>query len=113
MSEFVPVCQAGDIPDPGKQIFEFGERFVVVFHVDGQFYALDDVCTHDGGPLGEGFLEGYTIACPRHGAKFDIRDGRVLCMPATVGTSSHEVKVENGAVLVKIVERPKKKYNWG
>ena len=68
MSDFVPVCKVGDLPDPGKQIYEVGERFVVVFHVDGQFYALDDMCTHDGGPLGEGSLEGFTIACPRHGA---------------------------------------------
>ena len=67
------------------------------------------VCTHDGGPLGEGFLEGFTIACPRHGAKFDIRDGRVLCMPAASGTPSHEVKVEGDEVFVKIVERPKKR----
>ena len=68
MSDFQLVCKVGDIPDPGKEIFEVDDRFVVLFHVDGQFYALDDVCTHDGGPLGEGFLEGYTIACPRHGA---------------------------------------------
>ena len=113
MNDFVPVCKAGDIPDPGKQVVEVGERNVVLFHVDGQYYAVDDVCTHDGGPLGEGFLEGYTIACPRHGAKFDIRDGRVLCMPATCGTPSHEVKLEGDEVFVKIVERPKKKYVGG
>jgi 3-phenylpropionate/trans-cinnamate dioxygenase ferredoxin subunit len=113
MSDFVSVCKAAEIPDPGKQIVEVGERLVVVFHVDGQFYVLDDVCTHDGGPLGEGVLEGFTITCPRHGAKFDIRDGRVLCMPATMGTSSHEVKVENGEVYVKLVNRPRKNYVWG
>jgi 3-phenylpropionate/trans-cinnamate dioxygenase ferredoxin subunit len=113
MSDFQRVCKVGDIPDPGKEIFEVDDRFVVLFHVDGQFYALDDVCTHDGGPLGEGFLEGYTIACPRHGAKFDIRDGRVLCMPATSGTNSHDVKVEGDNVFVKLVVRPKKNYVWG
>jgi len=62
MNDFLPVCKVGDIPDPGKQIVEVGDRYVVLFHVDGRFYALDDVCTHDGGPLGEGLLEGYTIA---------------------------------------------------
>ncbi len=113
MSDFVQVCKVGDIPDPGKQIVEVDERLVVVFHVDGQFFALDDVCTHDGGPLGEGFLEGFVIACPRHGAKFDIRDGRVLCMPATMGTGSHEVKVEGDEVFVKLVNRPRKNYVWG
>ena len=113
MSDFARVCNVADVPDPGKRIFELGERYIVLFHVDGQFYALDDVCTHDGGPLGEGFLEGFTIACPRHGAKFDIRDGRVLCMPAVIGTPSHDVKVEGDEVFVRIVERPKKKYQWG
>ena len=110
MNDFTEVCKVADLPDPGKQVFELGERYVVVFHVDGQFYAIDDVCTHDGGPLGDGTLEGFTIACPRHGAKFDIRDGRVLCMPAVCGTPSHEVKVEGDAVFVKIVHRPTKHY---
>ena len=112
MSDFVPVCKVGDIADPGKQIVEVGDRDVVLFHVNGRFYALDDVCTHDGGPLGEGSLEGHTIVCPRHGAKFDIRDGRVLSMPATVGTPAHEVKVEGDEVFVKIADRPKK-CAWG
>ena len=56
MSDFVRVCKTSDIPDPGKAVFEVEDRFVVVFHVAGQFYALDDCCTHDGGPLGEGEL---------------------------------------------------------
>ena len=65
-------------------------------------YAIDDVCTHDGGPLGEGQLEGFTIACPRHGAKFDVRDGRALTMPATKPTVAHEVKVEGDDVYVRL-----------
>jgi 3-phenylpropionate/trans-cinnamate dioxygenase ferredoxin component len=113
MSDFARVCKVGDVPDPGKIDVEVGDHNVLLFHVDGQFYAIDDLCTHDGGPLGEGFLDGFTIACPRHGAKFDIRDGRVLCMPATMGTPSHEVKVEGDEVFVKIVVRPKKNYVWG
>ncbi len=113
MSDFVCVCKVGDIPDPGKKVVEVGERYVLLCHIDGQFYAIDDVCTHDGGPLGDGFLDGYVIACPRHGAEFDVRDGRVLCMPATSGTPSHDVKVEGDEVFVKIVVRPKKKYVWG
>ncbi|MCA9156473.1 MAG: Rieske 2Fe-2S domain-containing protein, partial [Planctomycetales bacterium] len=75
MSEFVRIAGVADIPDPGKQLFEVDERIVVLFHVAGEFYCLDDVCTHDGGPLGEGALDGCAIACPRHGAKFDIRTG--------------------------------------
>ncbi|HEX4149429.1 MAG TPA: Rieske 2Fe-2S domain-containing protein, partial [Pirellulales bacterium] len=75
MAQFVPVAKTSEIPDPGKRVVEIDDRLVVVFHVGGRFYALDDVCTHDDGPLGEGDLQGFAIACPRHGAKFDIRDG--------------------------------------
>ncbi len=104
MSDFHPVCKVSDIPDPGKGVYEIDDRFVVVFHVEGRFYALDDCCTHDCGPLGRGRLEGFTIACPRHGAKFDIRDGRVLSMPAVCDTPAHEVKVDGEDVLVRLTE---------
>ncbi|HEX3656693.1 MAG TPA: Rieske 2Fe-2S domain-containing protein [Pirellulales bacterium] len=102
MAEFRRVAKVGDIPDPGKRVFELDERLIVVFHVEGRYYALDDVCTHDDGPLGEGELQGYTIACPRHGAKFDIRDGRALTMPATQPTGSYEVRVEGDDVLIQL-----------
>lgn len=102
MSEFVRVAKLADIPDPGKLVVELDERLLVLFHVGGKVYALDDVCTHDDGPLGEGCLDGYAIACPRHGARFDIRDGRALSMPATRPTASHEVAVQAGEVLVKL-----------
>ena len=104
MSDFVRVCKTSDIPDPGKAIFEVEVRFVVLFHVDGGFYSLDDACTHDGGPLGEGCLEGFQIACPRHGARFDIRTGQALTMPAVRGTPAHDVQVEGDDVFVKISE---------
>ena len=102
MSDFVKVADLSEIPDPGKKVFELDDRLVVVVHAGGQVYCLEDLCTHDGGPLGEGQLDGHTIACPRHGAKFDIRDGRPLTMPATEATLVHEAKIENGVVYVKI-----------
>jgi 3-phenylpropionate/trans-cinnamate dioxygenase ferredoxin component len=104
MSDFVRVAAVSDLPDPGRMLVEVDDRMVALFHVAGKFYAIDDVCTHDGGPLAEGTLEGFTIACPRHGAKFDIRDGRVLSMPATQPTVSHDVKVEGGDVFVRVNE---------
>ena len=73
---------------------------VVLFHVDGTFTCLEDLCTHDGGTLGDGTLEGKTIACPRHGAKFDISNGTALTMPATEGTIVHSVKVDGEDVYV-------------
>ena len=104
MSDFVRVCKASDIPDPGQAVFEVDERFIALFRVDGSFYALDDCCTHDGGPLGEGTLDGFQIICPRHGARFDIRTGQALTMPAVQATPAHEVKVEGEDVFVKIIE---------
>lgn len=102
MSEFIKVAAVSDLPDPGHQLVEVEDRIVALFHVGGQFYCIDDVCTHDGGPLSEGKLAEYAIACPRHGAKFDIRSGKALTMPATEDTVAHEVKVEDGQVFVRI-----------
>jgi 3-phenylpropionate/trans-cinnamate dioxygenase ferredoxin subunit len=104
MSEFVRVAKVTDIPDPGKQTVEVNDRLVLLVHVNGQFYCIDDVCTHDGGALGDGRLCGYEIACPRHGAKFDVRNGHVLTMPATENTGAHDVRVEGTDVLVRINE---------
>ena len=104
MSDFVTVAKTSDVPDPGRVIVEVDDTLVVLIHAGGQFYAIDDVCTHDGGPLGEGPLDGYTIACPRHGAKFDVRDGRALTMPATRPTRVHEVRVTGDNVQVKLTD---------
>jgi 3-phenylpropionate/trans-cinnamate dioxygenase ferredoxin subunit len=102
MPEFVRVAKTTDLPDPGKKTIEVDDRLVVLVQVDQKFYCIDDVCTHDGGPLGEGELCGLELACPRHGAKFDVRDGRAVTMPATENTVSHEVKVVGDDVFVKL-----------
>jgi metal-sulfur cluster biosynthetic enzyme/nitrite reductase/ring-hydroxylating ferredoxin subunit len=102
MSEFVRVAATTEIPDPGKTLVEVNGDMVALFHADGQFYALDDVCTHDGGPLADGELRNHTISCPRHGAKFDIRTGAALTMPAVRPTRAHDVKVEDGGVWVRL-----------
>lgn len=102
MSEFVKVAQVKDIPDPGKVLLEIDERLIVLMHVGGEFFCLEDLCTHDGGPLGEGDLDDHSIACPRHGAKFDIRTGAPLTMPATEPTKAYTVKVEAGEVFIRL-----------
>ena len=104
MSEFQQVCAAEDVPPGGMLLVELEDRLAIVFHIDGRFYCLDDVCTHDGGPLSDGDLEGCQIACPRHGARFDVRTGKALTMPATQDTGCHEVKVDDGQVWVRIAE---------
>lgn len=101
---YVAVANVSDVVDPGSTLVELGERLVVLIHAAGHWYALDDVCTHDGGPLSEGPIDPLlcTITCPRHGAKFDLRTGAALTLPATKPTSAHEVKVEGEKVFVRL-----------
>lgn len=106
MQEFQRVLEVGELADPGKTLVEVDGEMIAVFHVGGEFFALDDVCTHDGGPLADGELVDHTIACPRHGAKFDIRSGGALTMPAVRATRAHRVKVADGGVWVAVGEPP-------
>ena len=106
MPEFTRVADVSEIADPGTMLVEVDGEVVALFHVEGRFYAIDDVCTHDGGPLVDGELTGYKIACPRHGAKFDIRTGAALSMPAVRPTRAHLVKVEDGGVWVALESGP-------
>jgi metal-sulfur cluster biosynthetic enzyme/nitrite reductase/ring-hydroxylating ferredoxin subunit len=104
MPAFVRVAAVSELADPGKMLVEVDGDLVALFHVAGRFHAIDDVCTHDGGTLVDGELCDHTIACPRHGAKFDIRTGAALTMPAVRPTRSHEVKEEDGQVYVRLRE---------
>jgi metal-sulfur cluster biosynthetic enzyme/nitrite reductase/ring-hydroxylating ferredoxin subunit len=106
MAEFIRVADVSEVSDPGKLLVEVEGEVIALFHVEGRFYAIDDVCTHDGGPLVDGELVGYKIACPRHGAKFDIRTGSALSMPAVRPTRAHAVKVDAGGVWVALGSGP-------
>ena len=84
------------------KLTEVDDRLVVLANVGGEYFAIDDVCTHDGGPLSEGQLCNHAIACPRHGAKFDLRTGAALTMPATQPTIAHEVKLEGSDIFIRV-----------
>lgn len=98
---YVTVAKVGEIPEGGVKIVRLDDREIALFHVDGRYYALDDVCTHDGGPLAEGVREDHVIECPRHGARFDIRTGAVLAMPATAPVPVHGVRVRGDDIQVE------------
>ena len=102
MADFVRVATAGEISDPGAMVVEVDGEMIALFHVGGAYYALDDICTHDGGPLASGEITDLKVACPRHGAKFDIRTGAALSMPAVRATRAHDVKVDAGGVWVRL-----------
>jgi 3-phenylpropionate/trans-cinnamate dioxygenase ferredoxin subunit len=101
MTEFVKVARVDDLA-PGERLWlEFEEETVVLFNINGRFYCIADVCTHDGGPLEDGELEGYEVECPRHGARFDVRTGAALCLPAVTPVPTFEVKVEGDDIYIE------------
>lgn len=102
MAEFVKVANCSEVPPGGKKLVDVGGRAIAVFNVGGSFYAMDDVCTHDGGPLDEGELQGAEIRCPRHGARFDVRTGKALCFPAFTPVPTHRVELRGEDVLVAL-----------
>ena len=104
MPEFHKACPKDEISDGEKLLVEVDDQLVILFQVGEEYFCIDDVCTHDGGTLSDGDHDGYEIACPRHGARFDIRCGTALCMPATEATLSHSVKVEGDDIFVKLSE---------
>src|SRR5258708_1615262 len=103
MSDFVLVAKRAELPPGGRKLAEVDGQPIAVFNIDGEYFAIDDVCTHDGGPLAEGdLLEGGQIRCPRHGARFDIRTGRALSLPAFEPVSAHRVEVRGDDVYVAL-----------
>lgn len=104
MAEFTKVATRAGLPPGDRLVTEIEGRAVAVFNIEGDFYAIDDVCTHDGGPVAEGILDGVEIECPRHGARFDVRTGRPLCMPAFEPITTHRVELRGDDIWVALGE---------
>ena len=99
---FLKVARAEDIA-PGTSIaVELPEASLAISNVDGQFFAIENLCTHDDGPLGEGELDGFRIQCPRHLAYFDVRNGKALTLPAVMDVECFPVQVQDGDVVVEL-----------
>ena len=98
--EFVAVASLDEIGTGERLIFEVDQRSIVLFNIAGAFYAIDDLCTHDGGPVGEGEVDERAIECPRHGARFDLESGKALNLPAVVDIAAYPVRVENDQILI-------------
>ena len=95
-----------ELPPGSVKIIHAGQVSVGVYNLDGRFYALEDRCTHDDGPLAEGEVEldadNAVVICPRHGARFDIRTGKALSLPAYEPAETFPVRVEDGLVKVEV-----------
>ena len=100
--EFVPVASVDELPNGERLFLELNDEYLVVFNIGGQLFAIMDLCTHDDGPLGEGDLEGHNVICPRHGARFDVRTGKAVSLPAIVDIPAYPVRVREGQIEVGI-----------
>jgi 3-phenylpropionate/trans-cinnamate dioxygenase ferredoxin subunit len=98
----VTVASVGEILPERVSVYAIGDHDVAVCNVGGEFYAIDDLCTHDGGSLDQGELEGDQIECPRHGARFDVRTGAAVQLPAFQPVETHAVRIDGGAIQVEI-----------
>ncbi len=102
MAEFVKVAKTTEIEPGQARLVEVKGKQIALFNVDGQFCALDNTCTHRGGPLADGEVSGYEVTCPFHGAKFDIRTGEVLGPPASQAVACYSVRVAGGDLEVEV-----------
>jgi 3-phenylpropionate/trans-cinnamate dioxygenase ferredoxin subunit len=101
MAGFQKIAEADEIPPGGRMSVLIDETPALLVRCDDGYYAFEDICTHDGQPLTYGPLHGCEITCPRHGARFDVRTGEPLCMPATEPVRTFEVEVRGGSVFAR------------
>jgi len=102
MSGFIKVAETSDIPAGRVKVVVVGDRRIALCNVDGQFFAIDDLCTHDGGALDQGELQGDVIECPRHGARFSVRTGKVLALPAVKALDTYPLTVEGSEIRLAL-----------
>lgn len=97
---FTPVCSTEELPVGERLFLEVNDKSIVLINHEGEYYAIADLCTHDDGPLSDGEVEGYEIICPRHGARFDLRTGEVLSLPAIHDVPVYPTRVVDGMIEI-------------
>lgn len=106
MAEWVTLCADTELPPGQRDVFGVNNRWVAVFNIGGVVYAIEDLCTHDGNVLAfdhsdqPSNLIGYEVECPRHGARFDVRDGKATRRPAEIDVPWFEARIANGNVQI-------------
>src|SRR5437016_1765187 len=100
MPDFVTVAKLGEVKKGKVKTFDVNGHNVALCNVEGTYFATQDLCTHDGGPLGEGELWGYNIECPRHGGQFDVRTGEVTALPPVYPIKTFPVRVQDEDIQV-------------
>lgn len=98
---FISIAKAAELTPGERIVVEIEEQWIAVFNVDGRYYAVEDICTHDGGPLSEGEIIGNQIECPRHGALFDLETGKPT-LPAVKPIARFAVRIEQDEVQIDV-----------
>jgi 3-phenylpropionate/trans-cinnamate dioxygenase ferredoxin component len=101
MSEWVVVDAVDAIAQGTSTVVDVDDVMVAVFNINGDFFAVEDVCSHDGGEIASGCVKGYELECPRHGARFNIKTGEVLCAPAYEDLETFPIRIVNNTVQVR------------
>lgn len=102
MGQFVKVASVSEIPAGQAKRVEAGGKEIALFNVGGTFCAIDNTCTHAGGPLAEGTVEGEQVQCPWHGARFSVKTGAVLTPPAGEGVAAYPVRVNGSDIEIEL-----------
>ncbi len=98
--DFIPVASTADLGKGERMVIEVEGNPIVIFNVDDKFYAIDGICSHDEEELADGLLDEFELTCPRHGGRFDIRDGSVLALPAFQEINSYPIEVRGDEILI-------------
>lgn len=98
--EFVAIAPLDQLPAGERMFVDVGQSQIVIINLAGNLYAIGDVCSHDNGPVGDGEIEENEIICPRHGARFDIRTGKTMGLPALVDIPAYPVRVREGMIEI-------------
>ncbi len=102
MAEWMKIADVNELAPGEKKQVDVDGLEVALFNVGGEYYAIEDICTHDGAPLAHGEFAGEEITCPRHGARFNVKTGTALCMPAFEPVDCYPVTIEGNDILVEV-----------
>ena len=100
--EWLTLGRATDVGPGEHHVYQTPRGAVIIVNWDNEFYGLDDICTHDGGILSDGWLENAQLVCPRHGAHFSVKTGEALTPPAYEAVNTYPVKIEEGQIKIKL-----------
>lgn len=102
MPDLIKIATVDEVPVNGSKLVEVDDLRIALFNLNGAFYAIEDICTHDGGPLVEGeIINEHEVRCPRHGARFDICTGAALSFPAFEPTIAYDVYIQGQDLLIE------------